>query len=227
MERLIPIGIVLLLIGIGFILKIMQMKNYKIRIESCTDYQDKFIDLVNKYTSTYQLDDTLYGELTGKSIPMQRELGTDGVIDMVDNLRGLKINDYQVLLNFLPEIREMAFWQDNSIMRQRFMTLAHTCDDMFTRHIGQLNDLWEHERKYLFNPFSCFSDGIRWILWLPSNILLWCGFISESTGKKLRYNWFIKMLTFIVTIIGLISSVVTIMIGWEQFNDMILNWLYK
>lgn len=40
MERLIPIGIVLLLIGIGFILKIMQMKNYKIRIESCTDYQD-------------------------------------------------------------------------------------------------------------------------------------------------------------------------------------------
>lgn len=151
----------------------------------------------------------------------------DGEIDMVDNLRGLKFNGYQVLLNFLPEIREMDDWHNNSIMRQRFMTLAHTCDDMFTRHIGHLDDLLEYEKKYLYNPFSCFSSGIRWILWLPSNILLWCGFISENTGNKLRYNWFIKTLTFIVTIIGLISSAVTIVIGWEQFNEMILRWINK
>lgn len=147
MERLIPIGIILSLSGIGFILKIIQIRNYIIRIESCTDYQDKFIDLVNKYTSTYQLDNALYSELTRKSIPMQRELGLDGEIDMVDNLRGLKFNGYQVLLNFLPEIREMDDWHNNSIMRQRFMTLAHTCDDMFTRHIGHLDDLLEYEKN--------------------------------------------------------------------------------
>ncbi|MDY3618457.1 hypothetical protein [Agathobaculum sp.] len=226
-ERLIVIGIIIVLIGIGFVLKLLQLKNYKVRIDFCVDYQEKFIDLINTYTSSYRVDNALYNELTGKAVRMQRELGPDGLIDMIDNLKGIKVSNYQALLNFLPEIRDFSFWQDNSVMQQRFMSSAQTCDDMFTRHVGQLNDLWEQERRHLFNPFSCFADGIRWILWLPSNILLWCGFITEATGRKLQYNWLVKALTFIITIIGLVSSIVTIIIGWEQFYGMITGWIGK
>lgn len=227
MERMIVIGIVLILIAIGFVSKFLQLKNYKDRIDFCVDYQEKFIDLINTYTSSNHLDNALYGELTEKATRMQRELGPDGLIDMIDNLKGIKVSNYQALLNFLPEIRNFLFWQDNSIMQQRFMSSAYTCDDMFTRHIGQLNDLWEKERKYLFNPFSCFADGIRWLLWLPSNVLLWCGFISEDTSIKLQFNFLIKALTFVITIIGLVSSVVTIVIGWDQFCEMITTWLIQ
>lgn len=227
MERLIVVGIILMLIVIGFISKLLQLKVYKERIDFCIDYKEKFTDLINAYTCSHHLDNALYSELTEKAARMQRELGPDGLIDMIDNLKGIKVRDYQALVNFLPELRNFIFWQDNSIMQQRFMSSAYTCDDMFTRHIGQLNHLWEQERKYLFNPFSCFASGIRWILWLPSNILIWCGFISEDMGTKLQFNWAIKVLTFVITIIGLLSSVITIVIGWDQFHGMVASWFIK
>lgn len=227
MERLIVIGIILMLIVIGLMSKLSHLKNYKERIDFCIDYQEKFVDLINAYTCSHRLDNALYSELTEKAAQMQCELGSDGVVDMIDNLKGIKVKNYQALINFLPELRNFAFWQENSIMQQRFMSSAYTCDDMFTRHIGQLNHLLEQERKYLFNPFSCFANGIRWILWLPSNILIWCGFISEDTGTKLQLNWFMKVLTFVITILGLLSSVMTIVMGWDQFREMIVVWFIK
>lgn len=227
MERMIAIGITLILIVIGFASKLLRLKNYKDRIDFCVDYQGKFVDLINTYISSHHIDDALYGELTEKAVHMQRELGPDGLIDMIDNLKGIKVNNYQALLNFLPEIRTFLFWQDNPIMQQRLMSSAYTCDDMFTRHIGQLNELWDKERKHLINPFSCFADGVRWLLWLPPNILLWCGFISETTNTKLRFNWLVKILTFVLTVIGLVSSVMTIVIGWTQFCEIITAWFIQ
>ena len=118
---MIVISIILILIAIGFVSKLLQLKNYKERIDFCVEYQGKFIDLINTYTSSHHLDNALYGELTEKATRMQRELGPDGLIDMIDNLKGIKVSNYQALLNFLPEIRNFLFWQDNSIMQQRFM----------------------------------------------------------------------------------------------------------
>jgi len=227
MERLIPIGILVVIIVIGFIVKLLQLKDYNERIDFCVDYKENFTDLINTYTSTSEVKHVLYNELTEKAVRMQGELGPDGLMDMMDPLKGVKVQNYQALLNFLPEIREMSYWQGNSVMQHRFMSSAQACDDMLIRHLGRLNDIWKQKRKHLFNPLSCFADGIRWILWLPSNILLWCGFITEMTAVKLRYNWFVKLLTFFVTIIGLVCSVVTIVIGWEQFSGIITEWLSK
>lgn len=226
-ERLIALGIVLAIMVIGFLSKYVQLKNNRERIDFCTEYKLKFIDLINRYTSSYSLDGALYTELTEKAARMQQELGSDGLVEIVDNLNGIKARNYPVLLNFLPELRNFDFWQDNTIMQHRLISLARTCEDAFTRHIGQLNHLQEQGQKYLFNPFSCFANGIRWLLWLPSNILLWCGFISEDTGLKLQFNWVIKILTLIITIIGLLSSVMTIALGWDEFYGMLAPWLIK
>lgn len=221
LQRIFPFLILLVIAMIGFIYKHIQLKSYSDRLEFCYDYQSKFIDLINIFTTETRIDEPLYCELTEKVSRMQNELGRDGRINMVDRLMGIQAENYQFLVNFLPEIRQMPFWRGNSISQQRFMSSADICNDMFIRHIGRLKEAYTTEHKLLFNPFSCLADGVRWLLWFPANILLWCGFISRSMGQKLCNNLIVKVLTFLITIMGLISSVITIFIGWEEFVSMI------
>ncbi len=95
---------------------------------------------------------------------------------------------------------------------------------MMLRYIGNLKDKADSERKHLFNPFSCLADGVRWILWLPANVLQWCGFVSAKIGFRMKHNWLIKLITLIVTVIGLLASVVTVIAGWDQTVTILKNW---
>jgi hypothetical protein len=192
------------------------------------EYRNKFIELMNGFMERGRINNDLYTELTENVVEMQTELGDDGIYAlMVDRLKGISNRNHQALINFLPEIRALGYDRDNSIMMSRFMDSAQTCDDMFLRHKGQLDKNAHDEEKHMFNPLSCIADGIRWILWLPANILYWCGFISARTNYKLRVNWLLKFLAFLVTIIGLIGSVITIIIGWSQFSKIITGWFAK
>ena len=70
---------------------------------------------------------------------MQYELGSDGVYAYVqDNLKGYRTNNYQLLVNFLPETRNVLSNFNNSIMMARYNQEAQDCDDMFIRHLGTL-----------------------------------------------------------------------------------------
>lgn len=225
MTRFIPLAILIVIIFLGFALKLIELNQLTAKLDFTNEYRNKFIALFNEYING-KLNNQLYIELTEKVVEMQNELGSDGLLGyMIDPWKGISDRNHQVLINFLPEIRTIEQWRDNSIMMKRFLSSAQTCDDMFIRHSGQLKNRFDSERKRLCNPFSCLIDGIRWILYLPANILLWCGFISEWANYKLRINWFLKSLTFLVTIIGLVSSVVTIIIGWEEFCQIFMTWL--
>jgi len=228
MERFIPIAGLVALAGLGFLLKCIELNHLSRQIDFTINYRNKFIDLLNGCLEHGYINNDLYTELTEQVVEMQKELGDDGVYSyMVDPLKGISSRNHQALINFLPEVRMIGQWRDNSIMMMRFSNSAQTCDDMFMRHMGQLKNRMEQERKHLFNPFLCLADGIRWILWLPANILFWCGFISERVNYKLRVNWILKLLAFLVTIIGLVGSVFTIVIGWEQFSQIITAWFAR
>ncbi len=224
MTRFIPIAILIAIVLLGFALKLIELIRLTAKLDFTIEYRNKFIELLNEYIKNRTLNNQLYVELTEKVVAMQYELGSDGILAyMIDPLKGISDTNYQVLVNFLPEFRTNRQWRNNPIMMERFLSSANMCDDMFIRHLGQLKCCYESERKKLFNPFSCLADGIRWILYLPTNILFWCGFISESANYKLRINWFSKLLAFLVTIFGLVSSVVTIIIGWERFSQMFMT----
>lgn len=228
MERVISIAILLFLAIIGHVLKRIELNRLIKRLNFTIEYRNKFIELMNGFIELGRINNDLYIELTEKGVEMQTELGDDGIYAfMVDPLKGISARNHQALINFLPEVRTLSYDRDNSIMMSRFMNSAQTCDDMFLRHKGQLKKNAQDEEKRLFNPLSCIADGIRWILWLPVNILYWCGFISARMNYKLRVNWLLKFLAFMVTIIGLIGSVITIIIGWSQLTKIITGWFAK
>lgn len=224
MDKLIPVLIVIGIIILGFIMKLIELSDIFKRINFTDNYRNKFINLINEIISNNNFNQQLYYELTSDVNSMQYELGSDGIYAYVaDNLKGFSTRNYQLLINFLPEVRNILNEQDNMVMMNRYHQSINNCDDMFIRHLGTLRGFEQNIRKNMFNPFSCFSDGIKFIVSLPILLLNWFGFISNENTRKAKHSWIVKLLNFIFTLIGFISAVMTIVIGWEDFLHKVCN----
>lgn len=226
MDKLIPIGILLGITIIGFVSKFLELGNIRSRYEFTAEYRNKFIAFLNELFEKRNFNQQLYYELTGKVKEMQYELGVDGVYAYVkDNLKGYSTNNYQALVNFLPETHNILNDVDNLIMRMRYNQEAQNCDDMFIRHLGTLELAEKNQRQSLFNPFADFAEGVKLIITFPILLLKWFSFISEERSRKIKKNFAIKIIDFVVTTVGFISGVMAIIMGWSEFWEMIKNFL--
>lgn len=218
MDKLIPVFIVIGIIILGFIMKLIELNDAVKRTDFTNQYRNKFISFINETISDKSFNQQLYYELTSDVKAMQYELGSDGVYAYaVDNLKGFSTSNYQALINFLPELRDVLNNQDNFVIMSRYNQSVKDCDDMFIRHLGSLNEYEKSIRKKLFNPFSCFSDGMRFIVSLPILLLNWFGLISDEHTRKAKRSWFIKFLNFVIILIGLIGTIMSIILGWNEF----------
>lgn len=225
MDRIIPIIILIGLAALGFIIKFVEIYDLNKRLTFTKEYRDKFIALCNDIFSSNHFDQAIYYELTADVKDMQAELGADGIYAYVqDSLKGVATRNYQALVNFLPELRTAISEKQNSIMAMRLSKSITDCDDMFVRHIGTLTPQIDATRKEAKNPFSCFAEGVRTIIALPILLLKWFGVISGTTSVRLKSNWIVKVISVFVTLIGFVGSVITIIIGWEQFVEVLKKW---
>lgn len=226
MDKLIPAGILLGIVIVGFISNSLKLGDISKRYEFTAEYRNKFITFLNELFENRKCNQQLYYELTGKVKEMQYELGADGVYAYVkDNLKGYATSNYQALVNFLPETRGILSDFDNSIMRMRYTQEAQNCDDMFVRHLGSLELAEKNMRKRILNPFSDFAEGIRVIVFSPILLLKWFGFISVENSRKIKKNFILKIINFIVTTIGFVSGIMAIIMGWHEFWELIKSFI--
>lgn len=137
---------------------------------------------------------------------------------MKDNLWGYTARGYQLLINFLPETKDML---NELAIPERYNTSIRNCDDMFIRHLGTLETEFNSIRKNIFNPFSSFAEGIKTIILLPLMLMNWFGFITTEKTYKVRKNAFVKALNGVVAIISFVSAIITIVVGWNDFGTII------
>ena len=142
-----------------------------------------------------------------------------------DNLKGYSTSNYQALVNFLPETRNVINDFDNSIMRMRYNQEAQYCDDMFVRHLGSLELSEKNMRKSIYNPFADFAEGVKLIISLPVLLLKWFGFISAERSRKIKKNPILKIINFIVTAVGFVSGIMAIIMGWNDFWMLIKSFV--
>ncbi|MDR3667717.1 MAG: hypothetical protein P4L35_12810 [Ignavibacteriaceae bacterium] len=214
-----------LLILMGFILKRQKISKVVSRFKYTLDYYKNFVELLNEVFQSKRINQEKYIWLTEKVNAMQRELGDSGIMHYYsDPLQGFTAKEYQLLINFLPEISSYIHEFDNSIMLERFNSSARWCTDMFIRHQGDLKEMIENENKILYNPLSCFAEAIRCIVALPFSILYWLGILSEGMLYRIKHSWFLKFVNAIVILIGLIGSIITISLGWDGFQKLLNNY---
>ncbi len=170
-----------------------------------------------------QFDEALYTYCIRNSDDIQRELGTDGIIAAFrDPLRGFQVSNYQLIVNVLPELRSMAREIPyNPLMGERYANLVGYCCDSFAKHDSNLEKAIESKRRLLWNPISCFGAGIRKIVVLPIDVLFWCGVISLKNTQVATGSKVFNVISKLITLIGLIGSIITIALGWDQFVQLI------
>lgn len=94
---------------------------------------------------------------------------------------------------------------------------------MFIRHLGTLESQWKSVRKGLLNPFSSFAEGTKVIILSPLILLSWFGFVPVEKTDRAKKNMFIKLLNVLVTILGFAATIITIVVGWNDFWDIVFK----
>lgn len=92
---------------------------------------------------------------------------------------------------------------------------------------GVLNEFVDPLRGIQGRNYQLFmnsmGEGIRWIVGLPVDVLQWAGLYSTGRSRKIKASVIFKAISNFIVFIGLISSIVTIVLGWDEFLEIINN----
>lgn len=222
--HIIPAVVVATLTVTGHVIKRKRIASYNKRAEYTADFNNTFFDFVNEVFTTRRMNSEKYNAVIVEVDKIQEELGMDGVLnEFVDPLKGIQCRNYQLFMNIMPEIRTALSGMGYSVMDERINQLMGLCEDTLRRHIGNLDRAMEHEKKGQRNPVTCMGEGIRWIVGLPVDVLQWAGLYSAGRSRKIKASIIFKAMSNLIVFTGLISSVVTIVLGWDEFLEIIIN----
>ena len=225
-HRIIPILVTVVLILIGHITMRIARSDYIKRKQFTVSFQNNFISLIKDFGATHSLNSVFYERCIHDVDKIQEELDGAGVIaEFIDPLSGIRGRNYQLFMNILPELRKLSGMLDNIIVANRCEQLIGLCDDALQRHEGNLDRAIDQISSQLWNPIACLGNGMRWIIWLPGNIFEWAGIISTQKVHAVHQNRIVKFIENVIVIIGLVGSVFTIILGWNDMIDLIVRFL--
>lgn len=209
------IGIVLGLILIGFIKNIMRLKELNQNVEFLSEYTENYVSYCNDYLGKgihSDEENRLYVKLISNAPKAQNLLMDAGFIDYKPAGTFSYIRNYQILVNTVQMLR-------NFISTEEFNMLYN----ILLMQISRLNELGEKIRKETVNPVTLLREGVQFFVTLPISLLFWTGLIKYSTQYKLSNNFIVKFISFLIIFIGFVSSTFTIVLGWEQFKEILLK----
>lgn len=197
------IAILICLLILGFIRIINRILYLQKRIDFTSQYLKRYSEFISKDN----FDEEEYYWLTYNVNKIQAELGVGGIIDYRPPFANYIINNYQLIINTLPEIR-------SGIAHE---AMINACSEVMIRHLGLLDKNITELRNQLYNPFIYLREGINLIITLPIRIAYWSGLVEYSSFEKVSTGIIVKIFSFLIMILGVIASVITIFIGWEPF----------
>ncbi|MDO3653540.1 hypothetical protein [Bacillus subtilis] len=199
--------IVFALILVGFIKNVTRLLDLNKNYNFLGQYTENYVKYCNNYLGKgirSEEENKLYIRVLSDAPKAQRLLINSGYINYIS-----LINTVQLLRNPPPfggEDFEMLY---NTLVMQ----------------VSRINELGENTRKETLNPIILLREGVQFFVTLPISLLYWTGLIRYSTQYKLSNNFFIKLINFLIILIGFVSAIVTIVLGWEQFKELLIKFL--
>ena len=209
--------IILLSISIlGLISNIINLKKMKENYIFINDYYKKFQNLIDNVFEKNNIKSRDYAWLMTNCDKMQYILGESGIISYIEG--GRYYNNIPLLLNVMNEITSYV---NNPLVGENEIKMVQWCQNAFLRKTGILNDYIKNETKRIYNPLYSLSAGIKFILLIPVEILNSIGLISNNGKNKINDNKIVKILSGILSLITILSAIITIVIGWNNFVEII------
>lgn len=223
-------GIILLIVGsivlisiLGFYLLAKQKSDLIKRIEFADGYRKKLIEFLESQGK----DMDSYSWLVDRSVKMQRMMGELGKISYVTPFQQYKVSNQEIVINFVPQIKK-EFENDLNFITPSFEQIsfyANSLQESLIRFRGVLSDNLEDVDSKIWKPHQWFTLGLRQIISIPIYLLVLFGLLNNSKANSFRDSIWVKILSLLISIIGLIASVMTIIIGWENFLKIVNQFL--
>lgn len=210
------LGIGIILISIGLIYNLNLYFSTSRDYNELAEYTSKFVSYLNNLYSSKTItpDNSTYVELLTKSAHIQSLLGDLGRIDYQEPFTNYVIRNLQIVINFIPHLQNPQYKDGEFRLLQSVLLIR----------IGQYEELLNQIKKDIKNPLILLREGIQFIVTLPISLMFWTGLIQYSTKSKIYNSFFIKFVSFIIVFLGLISSIITIVSGWNTI-DFIIEYL--
>jgi hypothetical protein len=217
---LIPIG----LIVVGLVRQVLILRKKHTRLGLAMEFLERFINWFNSKGEEHES----YNWMTEQSDTVQMMLGGSGVIAFSDPLRGIRANNWPIILNALPEINHAFSDRDYGRlepMSRRNLQLAQYVENCLRRFIGSTEEQLHRERSRLFNPLVLFCGGVAWLMELPLFILSETKIITASRRAIIVNGRLFSMVSGIVALAALAGTIITIVTGWERFVQIVTGWV--
>jgi hypothetical protein len=225
-----PIIVLIVICILGFIKMLFSMK-------SSNDERSYAISFLNKYREFCKElindsdSDEIYEWLKLNSAKMQKQMGEYGIASSYKpSMSDLIYKNYQIIVNGIGNIYNLKiilgnFHTRSDLENKMLYTEIKGIDDTLLTYIGALDSEIEDETKEIKNPINWFSVGVRTIVTLPILLTYKFGIIQYQTFNKFENNFFVKFITFLIAMIGLVSSIITIVTGYSPFTNIINKWI--
>lgn len=214
MEYIIVFCLLFLPMVVGEIQLLYYMEKNKIKLNFSEGYLRKFKEYVN--SGGHNIEHYTY--LVKNSNKMQNLLGSQGLMIIKPPFANYRIENYAIILNGLSEIHQ---YLTGEFLGDQAYQMARIVTDSMLRKIGDLEDYLRSAKKKLLNPIIAIKTGYSIIILIPIYLLVWVGIVSSKAITKILSNIFFRFIIGAITIIGLVSSIITIVSGFETLISII------
>ena len=178
---------------------------------------DFLLEYVNKFTATGQdylsnsTDNQALDWLLMNVEQAESELGSAGVVRYQPPFANYIDTRFALLPNTLSGMRDGS-------APTKFVPATR---DLLLVRYGTLRKAVEARQQTALNPAVWFAAGVQQLVLIPGIVLRSFGLLSAATYDRLSSSLFTKTVSFLVGLIGLISAVFTIALGWGSFLHLL------
>lgn len=226
MENWIPMIILIVVCIFGFIKVFLSKRESENEKNYAISYLNKYREFTNDLIKdNYNSDAYVWLKLNSSKI--QTQMGEYGVAQAYKPaFSDLIYHNYQVIVNGISHIRDLYSQGGNiGLMSRLEANILYkeisVIDDMLLTYIGAQDNHVNNKVKEMKNPIIWLREGVRIIVTLPISIMYWSGIIHYRTYNTIANNFFVKLISFLVASTGLVSSIITIVTGYEPFMHII------
>lgn len=214
---------ILMVVGLvitGFIANVINIRTCSNNYNFLVEYRDKFSKFISDLLNKNKYSNKDYEWLMSNSDKVQIILGDAGIISYKD-ISGYYPN-YQIVINFMNEV--MSLFSKGLIGTES--EKITWCHNAFLRKMGIYDEYVKKEIKRTFNPLYDLTSGIKVILGIPLDILYSIGLISSKNLTKIKDNVLFKILGGIISLLTFLSTIMSIVLGWNDFVNLIKGILH-
>jgi hypothetical protein len=214
METIIVIVLIFLFLLIGFIYFLRNIFSIKKKCDTTTQYA---ITLTNFYNSR-GVNRQEFIQLMKNATIIQDYLGSEGYVRaQMPFEHNMPIDHYSIIRDGIPQLN--AYFTVG-LTSQADQIANYIAGTLYSK-IGSYENELSTYKNSMKNPIKLFLTGIQQIVLIPIYILSWIGLFSNKTINKISELFIFKLLSGMLALIGIISSIMTIILGWDDFLQYI------